>query len=228
MHTLQNNQHVPAPFIPSTRRRVRSSEPAESPAAAARHAAPAVPSANPATLLQLMHAQTQLMQQLVNTQTQQHIEHRIDCTEFRDPHKLLSTFDPGMKQVLTDWLREFKKKLSTHVTQQELSRKYEKIQNDGEVPRQLHDDMKETWQWPKFYLATAKPLSDAHEDINPDAMHDYSIKKAWQSLRERQARECQDFIFAHQKECANQAQQTECSTRDRRHHDSLVAKVRFV
>ena len=212
MALQQNPNLLPQPFVPQVTRRVRPRSSDSVPDARSAHArnAPLLGDSIGADIVQLMATQAQLLQRIAAQQEAQHQtteQHRQEDqlhVEFQDPSTLLKDVDPECKAKFQEWLKTFKKQLQVHVNQQELLRTYEQIASGGELMRQLSEEAKRKWQWPQAYLTRARPLSEAGED--PSNIAEYDIAKAWASMRERHARECQTFIFAHQKMAAHLAQ----------------------
>jgi len=175
----------------------------------------------------MMQAQASLMQQFVNLTVEQRSHEWAskakDEAEYQDPHTLLNKIDPDLRSKLLVWLKEFRRKLSTHATQQDLLRKYSKVAGDGELLKSFQDEAKRDWQWPKFYLAAARPLQTAGEAVMEDLNMDYSLSKSWQDMRLRHAKECQAFVLAHQRRSAELAELATCRDTAKMEINDIVA-----
>lgn len=162
-----------------------------------------------AQLLEQQQAQNQLLaQQLALLQQSQ----AASVTVYNDPHDLLKQVDPTLQHELSEWAKEYKTVLQHLASQTTLQQKYLDLVSTGELHKQFRDDAKKSWQWPAAFKTEVKEVSvckdrlaedeeDLFADIDPDRPFD--LDAAFGALREKHARECQDFVFTFQRQCVD-------------------------
>eukprot|EP00933_Yihiella_yeosuensis_P025434 TRINITY_DN19757_c0_g1_i1.p3 TRINITY_DN19757_c0_g1~~TRINITY_DN19757_c0_g1_i1.p3 ORF type:complete len:493 (-),score=121.34 TRINITY_DN19757_c0_g1_i1:5745-7223(-) len=165
--------------------------------AADRQQQPAAPAA-PATDL--------LLQQLADQLALQNVKQQLNSAQYLDPWRILRQVDPSFRSVLSSWHKEAKQAIEFFVTQSELADKYAKISESGGLLRQLADEAKKGHQWPQVYLAVAEPTDHA-ADLNfvANQVHNemqeqqqFKVDEVYLQLRLKHAKECQQYLFAHQ------------------------------
>ena len=163
----------------------------------------------------LLMQQAALLKQQNELLTAQTLTHA--CGEYISPDTLVNKLEPGARDIARSWMSEYKGLVKLHLTQQELSVKYANIPTGpGSFMAQFREEAKRSWQWTKHYLAEAKPIShvdidfikkqEAHLNNMTDQQANendsdapvYKVDEAWREMRERHARECQNFVLAHQ------------------------------
>ena len=175
---------------PPVRPRARSAD-----RAAALGSAAALPqqAAPPGTEIQILHTLNAIAQTMSKGKA------------YVDPHRLLKEVDPDLKHILASWHKDAKAVLDAHVTQQDLIRTYQKIGNDPThaIMKQFAKEAERNWQWCDLYLKGAAPIAGVPQDDAAIAAGGaYDVSASWSAMRERHARECQQFVVRHQEQQA--------------------------
>ena len=160
-------------------------------------------------LVESQNLQNQLLQKQMEVLMQQQAS---TLTAYNNPEEMLATFDPSLQPVLKEWSSDYRSALQQHVTQANLQQKYVDIARCGELHKQFQDEAKRTWQWPQAFKANVKELAsisalleEGQSDMlkeRTDGEEPFDIEAAFKAMRRRHAQECQDFVFAYQRQCA--------------------------
>eukprot|EP00933_Yihiella_yeosuensis_P034753 TRINITY_DN2822_c1_g2_i2.p2 TRINITY_DN2822_c1_g2~~TRINITY_DN2822_c1_g2_i2.p2 ORF type:complete len:449 (+),score=76.03 TRINITY_DN2822_c1_g2_i2:136-1482(+) len=150
------------------------------------------------------HSSTdRLLGQVVSQLAQMNIRCEHDQHYYTDPRQILRKADPSLRDVLSSWFKETKSLIDAFVTHTELRNKYSKLEQSHLLLRSLADEAKKGHQWTKLYLAEAGPSNHAvdtefmqQKAANPDLQ--FKVDEVYLKMREKHARECQAYIFAHQ------------------------------
>ena len=123
----------------------------------------------------LLLAQVQLLQQQVqqpqsDRQSPQEVGQEV--TLFQSPEKILNGVDPGLKDVFEGFAKEMKHLLSAWETQKALQSKYARLLESSSMHPHFQAEAEYKWQ--------------------------YDILSAWESMRQRHAKECFAFVCEHQ------------------------------
>ena len=147
----------------------------------------------------LMQQNGFLQQQLAVLQAQ--VRMQSETLQFQQPQILAtSKVDPEVSKRFKAWEKETKTTLALHDTHRQLTAKYAKLVADKRLHTHFEAEARFKWQWPRTYLAVAEMTpQEAEQD---DGMAEYDLEKSWQKMRQRHARECMDFVVAHQARCA--------------------------
>ena len=116
----------------------------------------------------------------------------------QNPEAVAACIDPSLRPALWQWQKDTRALFRAHLTQQDLTNKYEKLETNGEMWNQFKTEAAKTWPWMQLYLLHAKPTSlQADLDYERKKAHDtpYKVDESWTMMRERHAREC-DCILA--------------------------------
>ena len=162
-------------------------------------------------LLQLLQAQTtqnQLMaQQLALAQQSQ----RSELNTYTKPDEILASVEPGLRDVLAQWAKDYKSTLQHYFTQKSLQQKYGDLQAAGDLHKQFQTEAQKTWQWPATFKPHAKKLAQCLPTLTEnqqepfqmtdDSSTPFDIDQAFTELRQRHAQECHNFVLAYQRQC---------------------------
>eukprot|EP00933_Yihiella_yeosuensis_P067534 TRINITY_DN7241_c0_g1_i1.p2 TRINITY_DN7241_c0_g1~~TRINITY_DN7241_c0_g1_i1.p2 ORF type:complete len:530 (-),score=96.61 TRINITY_DN7241_c0_g1_i1:4152-5741(-) len=128
---------------------------------------------------------------------------------FVNPMTLLKKCEPSLKKMLTEWHRDTKELLRNYVTHSHLKSNCEYQSRDGTFLRSFDAEAKKKWQFLQSYVLTAKPLARTSADnaflaevakaeSEGREPPQYKVDEIYAAMRRRHAKECQEFVVAHQ------------------------------
>jgi len=144
---------------------------------------------------ELLEQQTQLMMrhlQLTEDRSKSNLQFM-----FQTAKDMLKKVDPSVRSIFADWHKELRAKTNIYVTQSRLWNRYQQATASDTLIRPFAEEAKKSWNWPLAYKVKAQPTA-AGEASQPGL---YDVDAAFASLRQKHAREAQEFVLAHQKAC---------------------------
>lgn len=114
--------------------------------------------------------------------------------DYETPEAVMDKIDPIFRPTLKDWTKKFKNTLEKLATHEDLSRKYNKLADEGKLHRHFESEAKFMWQFPEAYALQALPQADTEDHLSLA----YDLRASWTELRTRHAREAFDFVLKHQ------------------------------
>ena len=162
-----------------------------------------------AQLLEQQQTQNQLLSQQV--QLLQINQLAMNQAAYTNPTDILCQVDPTLKIEMEQWAKEYRAVLQQYCTQDTLHAKYLDLTSKGELHKQFADEVNKVWQWPAMFKAEVRELQacrpvitegepENYADIDPDS-DPFDLDAAFRIMRKRHAEECQNFIFAYQRQC---------------------------
>ncbi|CAE7936607.1 unnamed protein product, partial [Symbiodinium sp. KB8] len=142
---------------------------------------------------ELLEQQTQLMMrhlQLTEDRSKSNLQFM-----FQTAKDMLKKVDPSVRSIFADWHKELRAKTNIYVTQSRLWNRYQQATASDTLIRPFAEEAKKSWNWPLAYKVKAQPTA-AGEASQPGL---YDVDAAFASLRQKHAREAQEFVLAHQK-----------------------------
>ena len=105
--------------------------------------------------------------------------------------------DKRVNKIIAEWKADIKNSMDAFETHSLLSDKYN--QTEDWLHPHFQKESRFPWPLPKKYLAIAEQqdIGDQVMAISPD----YDAELEWRQMRERHARECMNWVKAHQAKC---------------------------
>eukprot|EP00929_Paragymnodinium_shiwhaense_P077102 TRINITY_DN39685_c0_g2_i1.p1 TRINITY_DN39685_c0_g2~~TRINITY_DN39685_c0_g2_i1.p1 ORF type:complete len:554 (+),score=98.56 TRINITY_DN39685_c0_g2_i1:328-1989(+) len=159
----------------------------------------------------------QLLQSINHVLQSQYLAN--DQTAFKSPMDVLKRCDPQLRQLMMRWYKHTKNMVASYTTHSEIAEKYRKCEEKQALFHTLEAEAKKGWQWVDYYKAHAKPIAALPQDKNfidatahamqargevvtEDAIAAaFKVDEEYLKIKRRHARELQDYIVAHQKQC---------------------------
>eukprot|EP00439_Symbiodinium_sp_Y106_P069732 s223_g12.t1 len=142
---------------------------------------------------ELLEQQTHLMMRHLQL-TEDHSKSNLQFM-FQTAKDMLKKVDPSVRSIFADWHKELRAKTNIYVAQSRLwslGSSWFRALTSAEA--------KKSWSWPLAYKAKAQPTAA----FEASQQGPYDVDAAFAGLRQRHAREAQEFVLAHQKACLEQ------------------------
>ena len=154
-------------------------------------------------LAQLLHAQ-QVQNELFTRQLE--LLQSQELPVYSNPSDILKSVDPDIRNILAEWSREYKNALHQCVTQRDLQTKYADLETSGSLHKQFADECKKgdgsAIHGQCQEIGFLPPILEENQvDMFVDGEVAFDICSAFKEMRQRNARECHNFVLAYQCQC---------------------------
>ncbi|CAE7781278.1 unnamed protein product, partial [Symbiodinium sp. CCMP2592] len=147
---------------------------------------------------ELLEQQTHLMMRHLQL-TEDHSKSNLQFM-FQTAKDMLKKVDPSVRSIFADWHKELRAKTNIYVAQSRLWNRYQQAAESETLIRPFAEEAKKSWSWPLAYKANAQPTAA----FEASQQGPYDVDAAFAGLRQRHAREAQEFVLVHQKACLEQ------------------------